>query len=194
MAAARVAADVDRVLAGFLADERAALAAHGGAAAMVDEVARLVQAGGKRLRPTFCVLGHLAGGGSVDEPILRVAAAVELFHTFALIHDDVMDGSASRRGAPSTPAALGVPAAVLVGDFALVMADHLVLASGFGADVLVPALRRYARMRVETGVGQWLDLRGAASEEVAALKGAGVLVETRRGGAPKPSAQPKAAE
>jgi geranylgeranyl diphosphate synthase type I len=177
VAAASIAADVDRVLAAFLAEERAALAAHPGTSEMLDEVARLLGAGGKRLRPTFCVLGHLAGGGSVGEPILRVAAAVELFHTFALIHDDVMDGSAERRGAPSTPAALGVPAAVLVGDFTQVMADHLLLASGFPPDVLVPALRRYTRMRVEAGVGQWLDLAGVSDEDVAALKTASYTVE-----------------
>jgi geranylgeranyl diphosphate synthase type I len=178
VATASIGADVDRVLAAFLAEERAALAAHRGAEAMVDEVARLVGAGGRRLRPTLCVLGHLAGGGQVGDPILRVAAAMELFHTFALIHDDVMDGSTERRGVASTPALLGGPGAVLVGDFTQVLADHLLLTSGFPPDVLVPALRRYTRMRVETGVGQWLDVTGEdATDEVYALKTGSYTVE-----------------
>ncbi|TMK49438.1 MAG: polyprenyl synthetase family protein, partial [Actinobacteria bacterium] len=101
------------------------------AAEMVDELRRVVEAGGKRIRPAFCYWGYRAAGGDDGEPIVRAAAALELFHTFALIHDDVMDESETRRGQASTyarfadaragePGALrfGRSVAVLVGDLA----------------------------------------------------------------------------
>jgi geranylgeranyl diphosphate synthase type I len=168
---------LDRVLLAFLADERRALAgAHPGSEAAVAEIERLVRAGGKRLRPILCVLGHEAGGGSVGEPILRAGAALELLHTFALIHDDVMDDSPTRRGVPSTPAEHGPARAVLIGDLARTFADHLLLSSGFPSERLVPALRRWVSMQVRVGVGQWLDLtagpavRAEDAEAIGALK------------------------
>ena len=59
---------------------------------LVDEVRRLVEAGGKRIRPGFCYWGFRAAGGEdggkADEAIVRVAAALELLHTMALVHDE----------------------------------------------------------------------------------------------------------
>ncbi|MFN8017455.1 MAG: polyprenyl synthetase family protein [Acidimicrobiales bacterium] len=67
----------------------------------LDAVHALVTAGGKRLRPAFCHWGFVAAGGDADDPrIVDAGAAFELLQAFALIHDDVMDGSAVRRGAP----------------------------------------------------------------------------------------------
>ena len=68
----------------------------------VDLVTRSTLAGGKRLRPLFCRYGFLAAGGDPhDRSWLDVAAGIELLHSFALLHDDVMDGSARRRGQPA---------------------------------------------------------------------------------------------
>jgi geranylgeranyl diphosphate synthase, type I len=59
----------------------------------------LVVAGGKRLRPAFCLWAYVGAGGHPDDPVVTDAgAALELLHTFALIHDDIMDGSSTRRG------------------------------------------------------------------------------------------------
>ena len=59
----------------------------------------LVSAGGKRLRPAFCYWSFVGAGGDPDDPVVvDVGAALELLHTFALVHDDVMDGSDTRRG------------------------------------------------------------------------------------------------
>jgi len=164
------------------------------AADMVDELRRLVAAGGKRIRPAFCYWGYRAAGGEDCEPIVRAAAALELFHTFALIHDDVMDESETRRGQPSTyarfagaragePGALryGRSVAVLTGDLAAVLADEALIGSGFPPERLLPALRRYARMREEVAAGQFLDVRGPAgtaqADRVASLKTGAYTVE-----------------
>jgi geranylgeranyl diphosphate synthase type I len=187
---------VDEVLDAFLLaqkDEVMGLAPEAGI--MVDELLRLVRAGGKRIRPAFCYWGFEAAGGVDGPPIVRVAAALELFHTFALIHDDVMDESDTRRGVPTTEvrfarARTGHPdaprygrsVAVLAGDLAAVLADTLLLDSGFPPERLLPALGRYARMRIEVAAGQLLDISeraGAASGDarVAWLKTGAYTVE-----------------
>ena len=191
---------VERVLESFLVsrrDEMAALTAE--AADLVDEIRRLVAAGGKRIRPAFCYWGHRAAGGTDGEPILRAAAALELFHTFALIHDDVMDESDTRRSVPSAHARFadararsagsadaaryGRSVAVLAGDLAAVLADDLLLGSGFPPDRLLPAHRRYIRMQTEVAAGQFLDVGGAGSKDeatarrVASLKTGAYTVE-----------------
>lgn len=163
---------VERELERYLRTQREAMRQERpGAQALLDEIERLVRAGGKRVRPTLCVLGHLAAGGAVEEPILRAAAALELLHTFALIHDDLMDRSPLRRGVAATHVLLGGSGAVLAGDMALVLADDLLLSSGFPPGPLVAALRRYSGMRLAMGAGQFLDLRSAAAgpEEVARI-------------------------
>ena len=74
----------------------------------IDEIARLVLAGGKRLRPAFCHWGYVgAGGGDDDQIDIDAGAAFELMHAFALFHDDVMDDAATRRGQPTTHALAG---------------------------------------------------------------------------------------
>jgi geranylgeranyl diphosphate synthase type I len=196
------AARVDRELTRFVADQRQGMADHGpGVQALLRELERVIGAGGKRLRPVFCCLGHLAAGSDVDERCVRAAAALELLHTFAIVHDDVMDRSPSRRGSPASwvhladehrragwvgdPGGYGLAAAVLAGDMALVLADRALLGSGFPEDRLLPALRRYDRMRVEVVAGQYLDVvashRGSAGEtearRIAVLKSGGYTVE-----------------
>src|ERR1700738_1759760 len=98
---------IDGVLEGFLDDRRQdAAAIDPRLGELVDELKATVGSGGKRLRPRLVLWGYRAGGGSpddqVDEPILRAAASLELLHTFALIQDDVMDRSPTRRGRPAS--------------------------------------------------------------------------------------------
>ena len=130
-----------------------------------------VRAGGKRLRPAFLLAGVVAAGGDPDDAVaVDLAAAVELLHAFALIHDDVMDGSATRRGRPAMHVALedehrrqggrgecrrfGEGLAVLAGDLAHVYADRLVPAGGAVRAV-------WDELRIELTMGQHLDVRGA---------------------------------
>ena len=134
----------------------------------------LVLAGGKRLRPAFFHWAFVGAGGDPDDPrTVDLGAALELLHTFALVHDDVMDNADTRRGGPSVHAEamaehrgagwrgearrFGEGVAILVGDFAFVYAD--MLADGLDA----PARRIYDELRVELCVGQYLDLAATAS-------------------------------
>jgi geranylgeranyl diphosphate synthase type I len=201
-ACADLARRVDRELERFLAEQRDALAGAGaGVLALVSELERVIGSGGKRLRPLFCCLGHLAAGSEIGRAAIRAAAALELLHTFAIVHDDVMDGSPARRGAPASwvhlaeehrraghpgnPRSYGLSGAILAGDMALVLADRALMASGFPPERLLPALHRYERMRVEVVAGQYLDVlaahRGAADEaearRIAVLKSGGYTVE-----------------
>src|SRR5690606_26012325 len=65
----------------------------------LDALRRLVLAGGKRLRPAFCHWAFVGAGGDPDDPrVVDAGAAFELLHAFALVHDDVMDDSDTRRG------------------------------------------------------------------------------------------------
>jgi geranylgeranyl diphosphate synthase type I len=133
-----------------------------------------VGAGGKRLRPAFCYCAFVGAGGNPADPVVvDVAAALELVHTFALVHDDVMDGSSTRRGADSVHShfarhhqatewrgearRFGEGMAILVGDFAVVYADRLMR----GAPPA--AIDVFDELRVELCVGQSLDLMGTAA-------------------------------
>ncbi|MFC5802224.1 polyprenyl synthetase family protein [Streptomyces formicae] len=98
--ASAIRAAVDAHLVGFLQDQ--AESACGGRlpTLMTDILARFLL-GGERLRPLLCALGSLTAGGCVGPPVIVAAASLEMFHAFALIHDEVMDCSATRRGAPT---------------------------------------------------------------------------------------------
>src|SRR5919197_3483040 len=96
-------ARIDDVLTSFLDERRAELEAlDPEATLLVDEVRRLVAAGGKRLRPVFCVWGYRAAGGRDDDRIERAGAAIELLHTMALIHDDLIHVTGERRVVPTS--------------------------------------------------------------------------------------------
>lgn len=133
----------------------------------------LVLAGGKRLRPAFCHWAYVgAGGGADDAAVIDAGAALELLHTFALVHDDIMDGSATRRGTDTIHVLFesghaldgwrgearrfGEGVAILVGDLAFVYADQLL------AGAPPAAHQVFTELRIEVNVGQYLDLLGTA--------------------------------
>ena len=132
-------------------------------ALLFDEIERMIRAGGKRIRPCFCYWGYRAGGGTDGEAIVTASAALELLHTFALIHDDVMDDTELRRGQPTVHTAHDVSTAILAGDLALVLADDLLLESDFSDERVRAAFSVYSRMRREVIAGQFLDVRSAAT-------------------------------
>ncbi|KAB1914969.1 polyprenyl synthetase family protein [Micromonospora sp. AMSO31t] len=170
---------VDETLAAFLATEVDALseidAAMGGFAATARDC---VLAAGKRVRPTFAYWGWrgVAGGDAPLPAVLPALAALELLHTFALVHDDVMDASDTRRGRPTAhraaarrhraaghtgdPERYGEAVAVLIGDLCLVWADRLMAHAAVPPARLLDVRRCYDQMRVETVAGQFLDVLG----------------------------------
>ncbi|HYP45573.1 MAG TPA: polyprenyl synthetase family protein [Propionibacteriaceae bacterium] len=162
-------------------------------------IAQLLGSGGKRIRPAMCYLGWLSAAGTARgagrSDVVTVGAALELLHIFALIHDDVMDESASRRGQPSvharaallheasgaagSPGRFGESIAMLVGDLAHAEADHL-------AATLPLEMRRLWRLLVvELVCGQRRDLTGSVAgrrdlshaRQVARMKSGSYTVE-----------------
>lgn len=137
--------------------------------------------GGKYLRPTFAYLGWLSRAGPSTQA-LRAAASLELLHAFALIQDDVMDGSPRRRGRPAMHISLaterreselpddadrfGESAATLLGDLCLMWSEQLLRTSGLPRAALDRAWNCYDAMREELAVGQYLDLHLASKDEV----------------------------
>lgn len=90
-----------------------------------DASKHLIKAGGKKIRPSLVLLSSEAVGGRM-EGALKTAAAVELIHTFSLIHDDIMDEDEMRRGKPSVHTLWGEPMAILAGDILFSLAFELV--------------------------------------------------------------------
>ncbi len=144
---------------------------------LVDAAADLTR-GGKRLRPAFCYWGWRGAGGPADGPageaIVRAATGLELFQAAALIHDDVMDDSDTRRGMPAihrrfaelhrgsswlgTPERFGEAAAILLGDLCLSWSDELLTGSGLDSAALTRGRPVFDRMRTELMGGQYLDM------------------------------------
>jgi geranylgeranyl diphosphate synthase type I len=172
-----VASRVDKRLESLLAVERERWAkVDADLVPPIDEIARLVLAGGKRLRPAFCFWGFIgAGGDPTDELVIDAGAALELLHAFALFHDDVMDGSLTRRGEPTTNAKFeashvenklagesrrfGDGVAILVGDLAYVYSDQLM------RNASPQAWTIWNELRIELNFGQYLDMLGSAMNE-----------------------------
>ncbi len=167
---------VQEVLDSFLDAQAERLAPMGPDAARLLAEARTSVGGGKRFRAAFAWWGHLAvSPDNVDEAALaRACAAMELLQASALVHDDYMDASDTRRGRPAThrafeaehraagwdgdPIQYGAAAAILLGDLLLSWADELLRRSGFGWDRVGPALDVFDLCRSEVITGQFLDV------------------------------------
>ena len=139
---------------------------------------------GKRLRPLFAAIGHSGVGGEITPQSLQALASLELVHVCALIHDDVMDESDTRRGAPSIhkkfeaiheseglhgrASQFGISAAILMGDLALIWAAKMLHESQLPAHQILQSLPIYDEMRVELMAGQYLDVyeQAVASESI----------------------------
>jgi geranylgeranyl diphosphate synthase type I len=142
-------------------------------------IRRLVGAGGKRLRPAFCYWAFVGAGGSArDSVVVDAGAALELLHTSALLHDDVIDASPLRRGQGTAHVVFaqrhsgegwsgdsrrfGEGAAVLAGDIASAYANGLL------SGAPPAALDVFVKLALELDVGQYLDLVGTARRDATA--------------------------
>jgi geranylgeranyl diphosphate synthase type I len=166
---------VDKALSAFLSRQRCRLAAVDDALLPVaDAIEAFVLGGGKRLRPAFAYWGYRAAGGLDGDGVVAAAASLEFVQASALIHDDVMDDSDTRRGEPAMhrrfaalhtdarwlgePDSFGTATAILLGDLCLVWSDEMLHASGLDPVTLARARRTFDDMRTEVTVGQYLDM------------------------------------
>jgi geranylgeranyl diphosphate synthase type I len=176
----------------FLEEGAARLAPLGEDAGRLLAEARAAVSGGKRFRAAFCYWGfHAVAGTSYDasdeNALVRACASLELLHASALVHDDYMDASDTRRGRPSThrgfatehradgwrgdPEQYGASAAILLGDLLLSWSDELLRRCGLPLERVAAALDVFDRCRSEVIAGQFLDVsvqaRGVADVDTA---------------------------
>ncbi|MGV9302570.1 polyprenyl synthetase family protein [Nonomuraea sp. NPDC003727] len=113
---------------------------------------RIITAGGKRLRPALTLATCLALGKTPDRRVITAAVCVELIHAGSLVHDDLMDGAAQRRGARTLNAELGEGKALVIGDFMLARAGLAAITS-----VSRPVAEVLAATVVELAEGQFME-------------------------------------
>ena len=175
-------ARVEKALSVFLAQQRALLVQIDPA---LDPVAEAIEAfvlgGGKRLRPAFAYWGYRGAGGTDSDEVVAAVSALELVQGSALIHDDVMDASDTRRGEPAVhrrfanlhtahgwdgeAEAFGAASAILLGDLCLTWSDELLRVSGLDAAALLRARPVFDVMRTEVIAGQYLDVHAQATAD-----------------------------
>lgn len=120
--------------------------------------------GGKRLRPAF-LLAACDAAGVEAEKAMKQAAAIEMFHNFTLLHDDVMDKADLRRGKPTVCNKWDDNTAILSGDTMLTLATEL-LVNGIEADKAVSLLRLFNRTAIEVYEGQQYDMEFETRNDV----------------------------
>ncbi|UIZ91586.1 polyprenyl synthetase family protein [Corynebacterium sp. CNCTC7651] len=188
-----VPAAVEAQLASFFAGQESVIAELGSPVERaVEHLKRFVLGGGKRIRPLYGWTGFVGSGGCErggedPEAVLRAVSSLEFIQACALIHDDIIDASDTRRGAPTVhraieaqhregnlrgdAAAYGEHAAILIGDLALVWAEDMWRGSGVSQDALARAEDAWRGMRTEVIGGQILDIaletEGSESAEMA---------------------------
>jgi geranylgeranyl diphosphate synthase type I len=182
---------VDHALTTFLAAQRSLLRDIDPALGEVSEaIDAFVLGGGKRLRPAFAYWGHRGAGGSDRDEVVAAIAALELFQASALMHDDVVDASDTRRGVPAVhrrfatlhrqrgwvgdSEAFGAASAILLGDLCLAWSDELLRRAGLEAGALLRALEVFDLMRTEVIAGQYLDIQAQATADTTMRRAATV--------------------
>ncbi|WP_199033764.1 polyprenyl synthetase family protein [Glycomyces salinus] len=174
---------IESALSAFLERRAAVIGGIDGRLEVYAEAARsFVLGGGKRIRPTFAYWGA-RGAGLGDSPeLVACVSSLELLQASALMHDDLIDGSDTRRGAPSIHrrfAALhadegwsgradefGRAAAILLGDMCLAWSDELLCSAGMAPEAVARARSDFDLMRTEVSAGQYLDVLSEVRRDV----------------------------
>lgn len=125
----------------------------------------LVDAGGKRLRPSMLLLAGEAAGGNAAA-MVAAAVSIELIHNFTLIHDDIMDNADMRRGRPSVHKIWGLSGAILAGDTLYSKAFQVLGMTKARPDLILGAMNLLSCTCTAICEGQWLDMEFEAKERV----------------------------
>ncbi|MGH3389659.1 MAG: polyprenyl synthetase family protein [Actinomadura sp.] len=194
MPSSRVRKEVSAALHAFVDRQRPGMLAISDDLAPALAALDALLAEGKRLRPAFCYWGWRGAGGADRPELVAAAASLELLQASALVHDDVMDASDTRRGQPSVhrrfqamhedagwPGAaesFGSGAAILLGDLCLAWSGEMYDTSGLDQETLRRGRPIYDLMRTEVMCGQYLDLLEQARGT--AVPGAGTVATALR--------------
>ena len=152
--------EIDSCIKDFITDKKDNLELQE-AKSIINLIENSIFAPGKRFRPLFCVASYLNFGGEYNQEIIKLASALELLHSFALIHDDIMDNSDLRRGKPTIHVvAQSKGIGILAGDVTLVLADQLFnsAASTFDSTTCKKLLSSYNDTKLNLCLGQYLDI------------------------------------
>jgi len=122
---------------------------------LFDPVKYILSQGGKRLRPTLCLMSCNLFSDQVDEALMP-ALGIEVFHNFSLVHDDIIDKSEIRRGVPTVQAKWGLEQAVLSGDIMTFIAYECMVQSP--SKDLLKVLKIFNKTATEVCIGQQLDI------------------------------------
>ncbi|MFH0904667.1 MAG: polyprenyl synthetase family protein, partial [Methanobacteriota archaeon] len=125
----------------------------------------LLDAGGKRLRPSALLLAAEAVGGK-PENVMPAAVAIELVHNFTLIHDDIMDEADLRRGLTTVHKKWGVPKAIIAGDALYSKAFEILSCTRSEPVRLVESLELMSKTCTDICEGQWMDMNLATRKDV----------------------------
>lgn len=133
-------------------------------AGLYEPLKYMIAIGGKRLRPKLCLTTYSMYKDDFDDTILQPAAAIEVFHSFTLIHDDIMDKSPVRRGMPAVWKKWSEDTAILSGDVMCI--DSYRRMCYAPADILGNVLALFNKTAAEVCEGQQLDMNFERLEEV----------------------------
>ncbi|MDK2890066.1 MAG: geranylgeranyl diphosphate synthase, type [Methanoculleus sp.] len=132
--------------------------------------AHLLLAGGKRLRPAVVILAADAVRKGSSDDLIPAALALELTHNFTLIHDDIMDGDAARRGVPTVHTVWDEPTAILAGDVLYAKAFEFICLSEATDPAKIRAVKMLARTCTDICDGQSMDMAFEKRDDVSELE------------------------
>jgi geranylgeranyl diphosphate synthase type II len=154
--------DLDNILAS-VSKRLAEVDHHPGPSGLYEPLSYLLNLGGKRLRPALCLMTCEMFGGNLQNAVAP-AAAIELFHNFTLLHDDIMDNAPVRRGHPTAHVKWGSNQAILSGDAMLVMAyKELEKIDGIW---FREAMARFSEAALQVCEGQQMDMEFELRDDV----------------------------
>ena len=133
-------------------------------AGLYDPLRYMISIGGKRIRPTLCLLTYRLYRDDINEAILEPAAALEVFHSFTLIHDDIMDKSPLRRGQDTVWKKWNEDTAILSGD--VMQIDAYKRLAKAPADKIGSALDLFSKTAAQVCEGQQYDMEFENRAEV----------------------------